>query len=121
MRNRVIALLLTKPGPLQDSLTTLLLSMPQIATVKYADSAATALAMIGMHHPEFMIIDASLPGGQVWNLLAQVRARWPQMQCIVLADTTQHRQHAIAAGADYAVFKGYPAAKLSFTIEQILR
>jgi len=120
MRTRVSTLLLAKPGALRDSLVVLLMSLPQVATVKLADNAASALSMVETHRPALVLLDLGLSGGQSWNLLRQIRRRWPHIQCVVLVDNVQHLQQAEAEGATKALLKGYPAAKLSVTIERML-
>jgi DNA-binding NarL/FixJ family response regulator len=120
MRRRVTTLLIARPGALRDSLKALLMALPQIAAVKVADNAASALSMVETYHPALTVLDSNLSGGQGWRLLKQIKRRWPYIQCVVLVDTVQHLRHAEAMGATKAVVKGYPAAKLSVTLERML-
>lgn len=120
MQSRV-SLLFIRSKTLRDSLTTLLLSIPRISAVKHVDSMSAALRAISIHQPALIILDAHTPGGQIWQLIKRIRTRWPYVRCVVLTDSIQFQQRAIAAGAHQALLKGYPAAKLSVTIERMLR
>jgi DNA-binding NarL/FixJ family response regulator len=121
MRRRVSTLLIAKPGALRDSLKVLLMALPQITAVKVADNAAFALSMVEIYHPALIILDPNLSSRQGWRLLKQIKRRWPYIQCVVLVDTVQHLRFAEALGANKALLKGYPAAKLSVALERMLR
>jgi DNA-binding NarL/FixJ family response regulator len=114
-------LVVAKPSPLRDSLVALLRSLPSITAVEQADDATSALRSIEVRRPALVVLDAGLPAGQAWSLLRQVKLRWPATRCIVLTDTHETRRRAEAAGASYALLKGFPAAKLSLVLEQLLQ
>ena len=120
MRGHVSTLLIAKPGALRESLMVLLMALPQVVAVKRADNPVSALSIIESHHPALILLDLSLPQAQCWALLRQIRHRWPKIQCLVLVDHVQSVHHAEAMGADKALLKGYPAAKLSMIIERML-
>lgn len=115
------ALVLSKPGPLRDSLVALLNAMPRIKSVHQADDAAMALRLIEATAPALILLDSGLPNGEAWIVLDRVQISWPWIRCVVLSDSVQHRQQAEQAGATHALLKGYPAAKLSAAIEKLLR
>jgi DNA-binding NarL/FixJ family response regulator len=50
----------------------------------------------------------------------RAKALWPQAECIFLANDVQQHQAAEAAGADAALLKGFPAARLVATIVRLL-
>jgi DNA-binding NarL/FixJ family response regulator len=50
----------------------------------------------------------------------RVKARWPQLRCVVLVDDDTAYQQAKAVGADRILTKGVLAAKLLETIEELL-
>ena len=114
-------LIVAKPSPLRDSLAALLRSIPSITAVEQADDAAAALRSMEAGRSTLVVLDAGLPAGQAWSLLRQVTARWPATRCIVLTDTQETRRRAEAAGASRALLKGFPAAKLSLVLEQLLQ
>ena len=121
MGNGISVLVVAKPSPLRDSLATLLGSIPVITAVQQADDAVSGLRIIEVDRPALVLLDAGLPAGQAWSLLRQCKARWPTTPCIVLTDTQQSRKRAEAAGANRALLKGFPAAKLSLMLEQLLQ
>lgn len=121
MMNGISVLVVAKPSPLRDSLAALLRSIPSITVIQQADDAASALRMIEVDRPVLVLLDAGLPAGQAWSLLRQIKSRWPMTPCIVLTDTQQSRRRAEAAGANRALLKGFPAAKLSLMLEQLLQ
>jgi DNA-binding NarL/FixJ family response regulator len=121
MINGISVLVVAKPSPLRDSLVALLRSIPSITVIQQADDAASALRIIEVDGPVLVLLDAGLPAGQAWSLLRQVKSRWPTTPCIVLTDTQQSRRRAEAAGANRALLKGFPAAKLSLMLEQLLQ
>jgi DNA-binding NarL/FixJ family response regulator len=121
MIEEMSVLVVVKPSPLRESLVALLRSIPSIGAIQQAADTATALRIVEMDKPALVLLDAGLPAGQAWALLRQVKARWPAMPCIVLTDTQQSRRRAEAAGANRALLKGFPAAKLSVMLEQLLQ
>jgi two-component system, NarL family, response regulator DevR len=121
MGDGISVLVVAKPSPLRDSLAALLRSIPLITVVQQAHDASFALRMIEADRPALVLLDAALPAGQAWSLLRQIKSRWPAIPCIVLTDTQQSRRRAEAAGAYRALLKGFPAAKLSLVLEQLLQ
>jgi DNA-binding NarL/FixJ family response regulator len=121
MSQRVVALVVAKPSSLRDSLVALLRSLPTVATVQQADTAASGLRILETITPGLLLLDASLPGGDAWRLLRNIRTKWPTIRCVVLADNGRLRRRAEAAGADQALLKGYPAARLSVLLEQTVQ
>lgn len=117
----ISVLVVAGPSALRDSLVALLKSIALVATVQQAEDAASGLRMVEISHPALVLLDAGLPDGEAWSLLRQVQARWPLTQCVVLTDTAQLRRRAEAAGASRALLKGFPAAKLSLMLEQLLQ
>ena len=120
MGARMPVLVVAKPGPLRDSLVTLLQSLPQVAGVEQAHTAAAALRMIEARPPTLVLVDSNLPGGEAWTVLTQLTARRPAIRCVVLSETVQHCHQAEAAGASRALLTGIPAPKLSVALEGLL-
>lgn len=113
-------LILGKPGPLRESLVTLLRTVPNVGVVKLADDAAAGLMMIAKHNPKLVLLDAALPKDSAWTVLQQVKLQWPGIHCVVLGDSIQHCQRAELAGASRVILKGSSAAQLPVTIERML-
>jgi hypothetical protein len=58
-----------------------------------------------------------VPGNDVWAALRQIRDTWPRARAIVLVENSRQQRQAEEAGADVALFKGFPAARLAAIIE----
>jgi DNA-binding NarL/FixJ family response regulator len=119
MKNGRSALIAARPGPLRDGLALFLLTIPQIETVHQVSEAAPLLKTVSECQPALVLLDAGLPG-QVPAAIEQIKAGWPQVRCLVLADTEDEIQKAQDAGADVAVLNGYPAVKFLEAIEGLL-
>jgi DNA-binding NarL/FixJ family response regulator len=113
-------LVVAKPGPLRDSLVTLLQSLPQVSTVEQTHSAAAALRMVEAKPPSLVLVDSNLPGEEAWTVLNQLKTWRPAVRCVVLSETVQHCRQAEAAGANQALLSGIPAPKLSVALEGLL-
>lgn len=120
MKGYITAVIVAEPGPLRDSLQTLLMALPQIETVRLASDAPSAWKAITEQAPALVLLDTNLPDGDALALLRRIKAQEHRAQCLVLADDRQQQQDATAAGADAALLKGYPAAGLFGTIEKLL-
>ena len=115
-----LALIVARPGPLRLSLQALMTTMPQIEILAETSDPSALLRMGAEIQPDVVLLDANLPEEQVWAALRQIKQEWCQTRSIVLVEDSQQQQKAQAAGADVALLKGYPAAKLIATIEGLL-
>jgi DNA-binding NarL/FixJ family response regulator len=115
-----LALIVAKPGPLRNSLQALMTTMPQIEILAETSDPTALLRMGAEIQPHVVLMDADLPEAQVCAALRQIKAEWSQTRSIVLVEDSQQQQLAQAAGADVALLKGHPAAKLVATIEALL-
>jgi DNA-binding NarL/FixJ family response regulator len=120
MDNCVLTLIVVSPSPLRDGLRALLTAIPQVESLREADDASLALRAIEEHPPALVLIGVDPPGDEVWELLGQIKAGWPQIRSILLVDDAQQQRLAQAAGADCVLIKGFPASKLSATIKSLL-
>lgn len=119
MESKVTALIISRPGQLRDSLQVLLAAIPQVEVVRPADDSQSAL-MIGTGcYPGLVVLDYDLNHDSD-AALRHIKAEWPHMQCIVLADDERDQQAARAAGADIVLMKGVLASKFYATIEELL-
>ncbi len=111
------ALIVTKPNRTRDSLQALLASIHQIEIVNQVDDVPSALMAISAQPPTLVLLDANLPGNESWATLEQIKSRWPQVRCIVLAGNLQQQWQAKAVGADGVLLAGLPAGQFFATIE----
>jgi len=122
MKNNVLALIVARSGRIRDGLQALLTGAHQIGSVRQASDGPSALKMIAEQHPALVILDTGLPGDEVQAVLRQIMAQDLRHRCLVLAlaDNTEQRKAASAAGADAVLFKGASATQLFATIEKLL-
>jgi DNA-binding NarL/FixJ family response regulator len=115
-----IALIAAQPGPLRDGLQALLMTVPQIEAVCQVGNVSSVLTVVAEHHPTLVLLDTNFPGEGVLTVLSRIKTNGFQSRCLVLADEIQQQQDAKTAGADVALLKGFPAAKLCEIIEDLL-
>ena len=115
-----LALIVARPGPLRDSLQALMTTIPQIEILAETPEPSVLLRMGAEIQPDVVLMDADLPGEQVWSALREIKTEWSQTRSIVLVEDSQQQQKAQAAGADVALIKGYPAARLITAIGELL-
>ena len=119
-RRVTLALIVAQPGPLRDSLQALMTTIPQIEILAEATAPSVLLRMGAEIQPDVVLMDADLPGEQVWSALREIKDKWSQTRSIVLVKDSQQQREAQAAGADIALIKGYPAARLITAIGELL-
>jgi DNA-binding NarL/FixJ family response regulator len=116
MTHATIALVIAQPGPLRNSLLTLLSTMPEIEIVAEVKNFA-ALQHAGEElQPDLILIEAGATLNGLPEVLHHFKQRWKNTRTIVLVETTKHQETAAAAGADVVLLKGFRATRL---IEQI--
>ena len=96
------------------------LTLPQIETVRLTDDVPSAVQAVTESTPALVLVDASLPDS-VSAVLAQVRDNGRRPRYLVLVDDRQQQRDAVAAGADVALLKGFPAAELFEIVERLIR
>lgn len=111
---------MARPSLLRDGLSAVLSAIPQAEIVGQVADGHAALGMVLERHPALVVLEGDRPGKEVWDVLRQIKAEWPQTRCVVLADDTFQQGAANAAGADIALVKGFPAEALFTTIERLL-
>lgn len=115
----MVVLVIAEPGRTRAGLIALLEAAPGLDSIFTADDSATALKRIPPRRPQLLFLDADMPGDEVWFLLRQIKAKWPDITCIALIDSFRQRQTAHAAGADGVLLKGFSAAHLYSTINRL--
>jgi DNA-binding NarL/FixJ family response regulator len=92
-------------------------TMPQIEVLAETSDPSALLRMGAEMQPDIVLVDADLPKEQIWPALQHIKKEWCQCRSIVLVEDSQQQQEAQAAGANVALIKGYPAAKLIAAVE----
>jgi len=117
---RRAALIVGRPGPLQDGLRALVGTMPQIGVVNAAHDIPSALSMDLNPGPALVLLDGDDAEGQVWLTVRRTKARWPQSRVMVLVSNAQRQEEAEAAGADAVLLQGFRPARLVAAIVKLL-
>ena len=113
------ALIIARPGPLREGLRAALGVMPCMDVAGEVDQATLALRIRLDPAPALILLSAENPGPGAVDAWQQIRAHWPEAQCIILADTVQQQEEARAAGADLVLLKGFAAARLFVAVETL--
>ena len=120
MKVSTIALLVIRPGPLRNSLQTLLTTLPQIEIIAEARDLSILHRMREEWQPDLILIEAAPIEKMLPKSLHQIKQAWPNVWTIVLVDTMNQQQAAQVAGADAVLIKGFRAAQLVEIIEEVL-
>ena len=115
----MLTLIVARSGAMQEALTTVLSSIPEMEIVGVAGDSPAALEMARVHHPALVMIDDNLPEGEVLELIRQFKKDWPQIGIIVLADRTQQKQALMDTGANAVLLRGVPAEEIMEAINNI--
>lgn len=120
MPDRVPVLIVARPGRMRAGLRALLRMIPTIELVGQVDQGLAALERVTQARPALVLLDSSLPFAEMELALRQIKAEWPQTQCIVVADNIPQQGLARAAGADGVLLKGFATETLFTTIDEVL-
>ena len=120
MSHATLALVIAQPGPLRNSLLTLLSTLPEIEIVAEAKTL-TSLQHAGEElQPDLILIEAGQTLNGLPEALNQFKKRWRHTRTIVLVDTREHEETAVAAGADVVLLKGFRATRLIDQIQALI-
>jgi DNA-binding NarL/FixJ family response regulator len=115
-----LAIIAAPPDFLRYSLQALLARLPQIDEVRGAADIRSLLAAPTDMRLRLVVLDADLLRGEAGPVLAQIKATAPQARLVVLVDRIDQQQALQATVADRVLLKGYPAAELFASMEQLL-
>ena len=114
------ALLVAEPGPLRDSLYTMLSEILQIGITSQASDADSAWKAIADLNPYLVLLDVSMGYDQVISVVNGLGTKALKCRSLVLADTIHQKAEIESAGADIVLIKGFPAEKLYEALVQLL-
>lgn len=120
MRSTLI-LIVVNASTLQDGLLALMTTIPQIGVVLVAEDQSSAMRMVDDHRPRLVVLDVALFRKKTQALTAQLSAQSPPGQTIDLADDSEQKEEAKAAGIDNVLLKGFSATEFIAAIEAVLR
>ena len=74
--------------------------------IREAGNGREAVRLVEELPPDLVLMDVRMPEMDGLEATGQIKARWPQVKVIVLSMYIEHRDEALAAGADAFVGKG---------------
>ncbi len=119
MKKVSMALIVAQPGSLRNSLQTLLTTLPSIEIIAETRDMSTLLRMGNSFQPDLVLIETNA-GNNLFVVVQQIKKAWLNTRCVVLVDSKEQKETAIAAGADLTLFKGCRATDLINQIEGLL-
>jgi two-component system, NarL family, nitrate/nitrite response regulator NarL len=118
-----IRLMLVDDHPLvRDGLRARLASVPGLAVVAEADSAASALEIAPRAAPDLVLMDIGLRGANGIEATRRLRALLPALHVVVLSmhDNAEYVREALQAGAAGYVLKDSPAEDIVEAIHAVM-
>ena len=113
------AIIVSRPGIMQESLRAVLATAPQIEIVTSVGDGLSALDVVREQPPHLLVIDSNLLEDEIVALLRHVKQERPAVCCLVLTESVRQDQWASAKGAD-AVWPRYRSTReLNELLEQI--
>jgi DNA-binding NarL/FixJ family response regulator len=120
MNTSALVLIAAPPDSLRYSLQALLTSLPSIDLVQSVEDTRSMLDVLTDAQPKLVVLDVNLLDSETRPLLALIKAIAPRTRTVVLVDTIEQQQALRSTSADVVLLKGYPAAELFASIEQLL-
>jgi DNA-binding NarL/FixJ family response regulator len=105
MQERITALIVDDQSRARKSLKALLSTWPRIGEIREARDGREAVQLVEELQPDVVLMDVRMPQIDGLEATGQIKAWWPQVKVIVLSMYTEHRDEALAAGADAFVGK----------------
>lgn len=108
-------------APVRQRLAQITASAEEMVVVAEASNGDEALAMVDEHEIDVALIDASMPGPRLLDLIARLRQRRETLRVLVISMSSEgvYATHAKAAGAAGFLAKDRAAAELVSTIRRI--
>lgn len=120
MSQATIALVIAQPGPLRNSLMTLLSTLSKIEIVAEANDFSMLNRISEDWQPDLIVLEACVQENGLPQAIQQINRIWSETRAIALVDTNDQHQKAEAAGADAVLMKGFRADRLVEIIEELL-
>lgn len=97
------AIIVSLPGTWQRMLQHNIESYSIVEVDNIAGGGLSALQLIKKRIPDLLLIDSSIPVDDANALVERVKNNYPNVQIIVLTDTSYQRKNALRYGADFAI------------------
>ena len=121
--NARIRVLIVDDHPLvRESLKKIILGEPDLVVCGEAEDREQALEIVSATGPRLAIVDLTLRNSHGLELVKDLRARFPEVQSLVLSmhDEMIHAERAIRAGARGYITKNEAPARILLAIRKIL-
>ncbi len=121
--NARIRVLIVDDHPLvRESLKKIILGEPDLVVCGEAEDREQALEIVSATRPRLAIVDLTLRNSHGLELVKDLRARFPEVQSLVLSmhDEMIHAERAIRAGARGYITKNEAPARILLAIRKIL-
>jgi CheY-like chemotaxis protein len=89
----------------RGSVRALLSTWTRAADIREAGNGREAVRLVKELPPDLVLMDVRMPEMDGLEATGQIKAWWPQVKVIVLSMYIEHRDEALAAGADAFVGK----------------
>jgi CheY-like chemotaxis protein len=106
MAERLWILIVDDQQRARKSLEALLSTWSRAVAICEAGNGREAIQLVKEFQPDLVLMDVRMPEIDGLEATARIKARWPQVRVIVLSMYVEHRDEALAAGADAFVGKG---------------
>jgi DNA-binding NarL/FixJ family response regulator len=104
-------------------LNALLADEPDVEVCGEAEDVEEAIERVGVTEPEVVVVDISLKNGNGIRLISEIKARYPDVRCLVwsMFDDNLFAERALRAGAAGYINKREPTERLIQAIRMVLR
>lgn len=93
----------------------------RVLEVREAGNGREAVQLVAELQPGLVLMDVRMPEVDGLEAARMIKAQWPHVKIVVLSMYSEHRDEALAAGADAFVGKGEAAEELLGTLEELLK
>lgn len=119
-KNKIQAIIVSRPGIMQESLRAALANMSQLEIIKSVGDGLSAWDVIRKQPPNLVVIDSNLLEDEILALLRRIKGKWPAVCCLVLAESARQERWAVASGADAVWQRDRSTRELTEYLAQIL-
>ena len=105
----------------RNSLRALLSTWPQVGELREAANGREAVQLVEEFRPDAVLMDVRMPEVDGLKATVQIKARWPRVKVVVLSAYIEHRNEALAAGADAFVGKGEASEKVLDVLSVVMQ